>query len=124
MSTLPERLKMLRKSAGLKQKELGKIIGVAPNTVSQYETGKTEPNDDIKLAMADYFKVSMDYLLGKSNDPGLDSKTPSTLAAQITKEGIEAIHAYAALSEGNRRRVEDYIKVLSELERLGKNKED
>lgn len=117
MASLPERMRQLRKSAGLKQEELGSILGVAGNTISQYETGRNEPNDSIKIAMANYFNVSMDYLMGNTNDPGFDSRTPSVFASQITDAGIKAIHTYAALSPANKKRVEEYVQMLSEWEK-------
>ncbi len=117
MAALPDRIRQLRKSAGLKQCELGAILGVAGNTISQYETGRNEPNDSIKIAMANYFNVSMDYLLGNTDTPGFDSKNPSVFASQITESGIETIHAYAALSSENKKRVEEYVNMLSEWEK-------
>ncbi len=118
MASLPDRMRQLRKSANLKQEELGNILGVAANTISQYETGRNEPNDSIKIAMANYFNVSMDYLMGNTNDPGFDSRTPSVFASQITDAGITAIHTYAALSPANKKRVEEYIQMLSEWEKV------
>lgn len=117
MATMQERIRELRKSSGLTQQELGAVLGVAKNTVSQYETGRNIPNDDIKIAMANYFNVSMDYLMGKTDQSGFDSKTPSVFASQITADGITAIHTYSALSPANKKRVEDYIQMLSEWEK-------
>ena len=117
MATMQERIRELRKSSGLTQQELGAVLGVAKNTVSQYETGRNTPNDDIKIAMANYFNVSMDYLMGKTDQSGFDSKTPSVFASQITADGITAIHTYSALSPANKKRVEDYIQMLSEWEK-------
>jgi transcriptional regulator with XRE-family HTH domain len=124
MATLPERVRELRKAAGLTQQDFGNVLGVAKNTVSQYETGRNEPNDTIKIAMANYFNVSMDYLMGKTDRPGFDSKTPSVFASQITEDGVKAIHTYAALSPKNKKLVEDYIQMLSEWEKAyqGKNR--
>lgn len=117
MASLPERIKELRKAANLTQQELGALFGVAKNTVSQYESGRSTPNDEIKIAMANYFNVSMDYLMGKTDQSGFDSKTPSVFASQITADGITAIHTYSALSPANKKRVEDYIQMLSEWEK-------
>lgn len=48
-------------------KELGEIIGVAESTVSQYETGKREPDFETLLKLGEYFDVSVDYLLRGEN---------------------------------------------------------
>lgn len=117
MATLSERIKSIRKNAGLTQQEFGLLFGVAKNTVCQYETGRSTPSDDIKIAIANHFDVSMDYLMGNTDVTGMDSKTPSVFASQITTDGITAIHTYAALSPANKKRVEDYIQMLSEWEK-------
>ncbi len=67
MDSLSDRLKKLRISAGLTQTELGKIIGVGKTTISMYETGNSTPSDEIKLKIAEYFNVSVDYLFGKTD---------------------------------------------------------
>lgn len=54
----------LRKSQGLSQKEMAQKLGIS---FSMYERGEREPNFDMLEAIADYFNVDMDYLLGKSN---------------------------------------------------------
>ena len=48
-------------------KELGEIIGVAESTISQYETGKREPDFETLLKLGEYFDVSVDYLLRGEN---------------------------------------------------------
>lgn len=58
------RIKELRENAGLQQKELALDLGIPSNTLSQYENGKREPNNDMLKKIADYFKVTTDYLLG------------------------------------------------------------
>lgn len=67
MTTLADRLKELRKSKSLTQTDLGKILGVGKTTISMYETNNSTPNDEIKLKIAEFFDVSLDYLLGKSD---------------------------------------------------------
>lgn len=59
-----ERIKELRKEKKITMKQLGDIIGVAESTISLYENGKRQPDNDILLKLAEYFNVSVDYLLG------------------------------------------------------------
>ena len=59
-----ERLRRLRREQGMSQEELATIIGVYKSAVSHYENNKDSPSDKIKIAIAKYFNVSMDYLLG------------------------------------------------------------
>ncbi len=61
---LPQRIRELREEKGLKQKELAKAIGVAAPRISEWETGKGRPVYEDLIALAKYFDVSVDYLLG------------------------------------------------------------
>lgn len=61
------RLKELRKKRGLSLKELGDILGVAESTVSLYENKKREASYSILQKAAEYFDVSIDYILGNSD---------------------------------------------------------
>ena len=64
-----ERLKKLRKEKGIKQEELADIIGVQKSTVSLYELSKNDPPDKVKIEIAKYFNISLDYLIGVIDDP-------------------------------------------------------
>ena len=61
------RLKYLRASKGLSQTELGVIFNKSANNISQYETGKREPDLETLKNMSNFFDVSADYLLCKTN---------------------------------------------------------
>ena len=62
------RLKELRKQKGLSLKELGDILGVAESTVSLYENQKREASYNILLKAADFFDVSVDYILDNDTE--------------------------------------------------------
>jgi len=64
-----ERLYDLRKDANLTQDELAEILNINKHSISSYERNKSEPPDSIKIAIAKYFNVSVDYLLGLSDFP-------------------------------------------------------
>ena len=61
------RIKLLREELGLKQDELAKALNISPSSIGMYETNKREPNNEITIKLADFFGVSTDYLLGKSD---------------------------------------------------------
>ena len=61
-----DRLKSLRNRKGLSQSEFAKQIGVSKSSVNMYERGDREPNFETLEAIADYFNVDLDYLMGKS----------------------------------------------------------
>lgn len=61
-------LKQLRKKKGITQLGLSKTLRVAPSTVGMWEQGQREPDYEMLIKIADYFKVSIDYLLGRDNE--------------------------------------------------------
>lgn len=63
--TLAQRMKQLRKEKKITQEQLAEVIGMERSSVGKYETG-TIPSPEILSAMSDFFDVSIDYLLGKS----------------------------------------------------------
>lgn len=63
------KIRELRASKGISMKELGKIIGLAESTISLYENGKRQPEQGTLILIADYFNVSLDYLLGRDVPP-------------------------------------------------------
>lgn len=66
-----EKLKELRKGKGISLKELGAVVGVAESTMSLYENGKRQPDYETLLKLAEYFGVTVDYLLRGSEEERL-----------------------------------------------------
>lgn len=66
--TFAERLRELRSTRGLTQKDIYTAIGVSPIVYQRYEYGHS-PAFEKLIALADYFDVSLDYLVGRSEDP-------------------------------------------------------
>ena len=64
---LGKTIKELRLQQGLSQRHLGEKLSVCNQTVSFWESGKREPDLDTLIRIADYFGVSVDFLLGKSD---------------------------------------------------------
>ncbi len=64
---LGNRLKSLREELNLKQEELANRLSVSASAIGMYERGSREPNNELTLRFANFFEVSTDYLLGKSN---------------------------------------------------------
>lgn len=88
-------LKNLRTEKNITQKDLAKYLGVSDRSVGYYETGKRTPPPDIIKKIADYFNVSVDYLLGRTNIRNpyvikIDSKDKAdSLADEIIKILVE-----------------------------------
>ncbi len=65
-------LRSIREDNDLKQKDIAKILNVSQNTYSQYETGVISLTAEILLKLADYYAVSVDYLLDRTTNPKLN----------------------------------------------------
>ena len=65
------RLKELRKKRGVSQVKLALDLHTTQNSISRYETGERQADYDMLIAMADYFGVSIDYLLGRTDNPNM-----------------------------------------------------
>lgn len=61
-----ETLKALRVSSGFTQEEIADKLGMKQRTYSNYETGVREPNALVLMRIADYYNVTVDYILGRS----------------------------------------------------------
>ncbi len=90
-------LKIIRKSKGLTQAEVAKYIGISQNNYSYWESGKVKIDNDSLKKLADYFNVSVDYLLDRETpnvgNQGRGVKIPGygEIAAGIPIEAIEDI---------------------------------
>ena len=69
-----ERLRLLRTEKKLSLRELGEKLNLSFVTIGQYERGERQPDNDILVKLADFFEVSIDYLLGRVDDRNLSLK--------------------------------------------------
>ena len=65
------RLREIRKSRGISQLKLAMALNTTQNTISRYETGEREPGVKELIRLADYFQVSVDYLLERTDNPNV-----------------------------------------------------
>ena len=69
MKIFIERLKFLRKQKKLTQKQLADNLEITERTIRSYEIGENIPSIETFIKIADFFDVSIDYLVGRSDDP-------------------------------------------------------
>lgn len=98
---LGKRLKELRQKFGLSQKELAAKIDISTVRYSQYETGKRSPDYETLLIFADFFEVSVDFLLGRDTllfESELESKAELLgYIDKLSEESIEDLQKYIEL---------------------------
>ena len=66
---LAERLKELRKERTLRQEQVAVALDISMSAYCHYEQGKREPTASVLYRMADYYDVTTDYLLGRTDKP-------------------------------------------------------
>ncbi len=66
------RLKEIRKTKGISQLKMAMDLNTNQNTISRYETGEREPGINELIKIADYFNISVDYLLGRTDNPNIN----------------------------------------------------
>ena len=69
MANFAERIKKLRQDRGVSQDAVGQAVGVKRYSVWGYEKGNNYPEVPVLIALADYFGVSIDYLVGRTDNP-------------------------------------------------------
>lgn len=67
MATFKERLKELRIEKNLSQAQLGKLVSMSKMAVSHWESGHSEPSIAQLIILSEYFDVTVDYLIGKTD---------------------------------------------------------
>ena len=68
MSDFSVIIKQLRIKHNVKQTDIANYLGVLPRTIRFYESGQRRPDFDGLIALADFFNVSLDYLVGRSDE--------------------------------------------------------
>ncbi|WP_206457857.1 helix-turn-helix domain-containing protein [Anaerovorax sp. IOR16] len=72
MFNFGEHLKALRKAQNITQKQLAQDINASERGIQNYELNLRKPTYDILIALADYFDVSIDYLVGRTDNPEIN----------------------------------------------------
>ena len=96
-----EVLKELRKEKKATQEEIAKYLGIKKQSYSRYELDIAEPNIENLIKLADYFGVSVDYLIGRkfSNEFGyLDEKDKDAMRLYLSLSEINKIKAVSFIS--------------------------
>ena len=115
-----EKITLLRKRFGVKQRDLARYLNVTVSTISHYESGTNVPNVNILVQLAEYFGVSVDYILGNT-ELNLDW---NTFNREITLESGEKVslqsivNSFIELSEKSQADIYRLIKLFLMDERM------
>ncbi len=122
------RIKELRKSFNLSQEKLAEEFDVERATISRWENDKTDPSNEDLIKLAQYFKVSVDYLLGRTINPTTPDQESQNSEAQeflhrlksssennILSMFHETISTYGKLSKEEKERMLDGLELINQM---------
>lgn len=112
------RLRHERERLGLMQKEMAQKLDIPPNTYNGYETGKRSPNLEVAKHISDTLDISVDYLLGRTDERNLLTEK-SKLDEGITTINAKKINIDEDLPDEAIDKINEYIKMV---EMMYKNK--
>ena len=73
-SYMYKRIRHLRKDNDMNQTQIAKILGMSQTGYSKYETGENDIPTAILIKLADFYDVSVDYILNRTDEPGINKK--------------------------------------------------
>ncbi len=89
------RIRELRENAGLRQIDVANATGIDQKTLSNYETGKTNPDSYALIRLADFFNVSIDFIVGRIDDTfSADERRQIYKKIDIIKQELNDIKKY------------------------------
>lgn len=80
------RLRTLRKKLGLSQEDVARQLAISDKTISNYERGRRQPDNDMLVKLAQFYGVSVSYLLGETENPKLLDNTIVILTDKDLKD--------------------------------------
>lgn len=101
-----KKIKELREIKQITQEELAKYLGVAPQTVYKYEKEINEPDLKTTSKIAEYFNVTTDYLLGRTDNPDMINE-PIQIAASM-KDGLDI----SDMDDDEKKFINDFVKMV------------
>jgi transcriptional regulator with XRE-family HTH domain len=116
--TFANRLRQEREKLGLMQKDMAQKLDIPPNTYNGYETGKRSPNLEVAKHISDTLDISVDYLLGRTNNRNIQQEK-SKLDESIKTIAAHRINPHEDLPEDAIEKINEYIKMV---EMMYKNK--
>lgn len=115
MNTFGEILKSLRKEKGISGRELADILKVHKGSISNWETNRRSPDKEMLNVIAEYFEVSVDYLLGRTDERNVHKEKPK-LDEGIKTIAAHRVNPYEDISEEGINKINEYIEMVRMME--------
>lgn len=104
-----KKIRDLRCKNNLTQQELSKILGVSKSSISLYENGKMNPEDDIKIKIVDYFNLTLDDLFGRKIDININNNLEEGL--------LDALKDWETLNDESKKSIINFINFVRDKNR-------
>ena len=102
ITNLSVRLRQLRLDKRLRQDQVARLVGVSKGAISAYETDIRQPSYDVLIRLANLYRVSADYLLGRTDDRTLD------ISGLTAREVVMITELVASMSAKNKKLEESW----------------
>ena len=110
MIDISNKIKELRLERNLKQKEVASALHIATNTLSQFENNKGRPSLEVLTLMADFFNVTVDYLIGREDEFG---NVLNFNDGMLSSEEKTLLNLYSKITPSEREIILKQLKALS-----------
>jgi len=111
------KIRELRIKKGIMQKEAANDLNIPPNTYNQYETGKREPDYETLKNIADYFGVSVDFILGRDEEENKKSSSDDEVweLREMLHKRPEMKTLFSLSKKASKEDVEQTIRIIEAL---------
>lgn len=108
LTVFAERLKALRKGRGITQAQFSENFNISRGTIGMWETGRREPDFETAIRIADYFHVSVDYLIGRDEK---EKPTPEA-GGGLNEADLRLVALHRSLNREGQEQLFDYANYL------------
>lgn len=99
---MTNRIRELRRAKGITMKQLGIAVGLAESTISQYENGKRQPDNETLIKLSNFFGVTVGYVLGAEKSTPAESGKRAENDINLTKAELDMIMKFRRLDDRGR----------------------
>ena len=120
LEVFAKRLRALRQSRGMSLQNVGDVVGANRQHIGNLENSRVSPSLSMTVALADLFNVSVDYLVGRSDDPAripVVGENPTEIMPEQDLEQQKIIRMVNSLHEQNADKALSYITFLRVIQR-------
>ena len=112
--TISERVFYRLKEIGMSQKEFSEHTGIAPSTISEWKSKKTNPTSEKIMLICNVLKVTPEWLLSGADNTGSKGNKLNLIVVDRTTEIGEVVTTYNELDKASRDRLLGYMKALKD----------